>query len=460
MTSPARAIVPACVMLLVLTGVSRADDPARAKGRGKPADDPFASLKPPPDDVTRDDGKPFTSFTYTPEQAVETFRKRVEADPNDYVSYSLLGQIYERQAREQGDITGYERAEEAYRKALEIRPDHLRSQVGLAGVLCDRHKFGEGLQLARSILDENPDLHEALAILGDACLELGRYSDAERAYADLLRRSPLHSSLARVAHLAELKGQVDEAIKTLTRAQADARRQGEPAAGVAWYDVRLGDLHFGVGRLDRAEAHYKAVPQGIDPYHDATFGLGRVAEARGRLDEALALYQRAVAIGPDIRMLSALGDLLAELGREAEAEAAYSRLENEAGARPEYARSLAIFLADHDRKLPEALRLAEEDIATRKDVYGYDTLAWALLKNDRPREAAEAIGQALRIGTRDARLHFHAGVIYHRLGRADLARRHLRLALELNPHASRRDAAEARALLAEPDRVGASPAPR
>ncbi len=43
----------------------------------------------------------------------------------------------------------------------------------------------------------------------------------------------------------------------------------------------------------------------------------------------------------------------------------------------------------------------------RKDVGGYDALAWALLGNDRPLEAV-TVSAALAFGTRDATLIYHA----------------------------------------------------
>jgi tetratricopeptide (TPR) repeat protein len=70
----------------------------------------------------------------------------------------------------------------------------------------------------------------------------------------------------------------------------------------------------------------------------------------------------------------------------------------------------------------------------RQDIYAYDVLAWALLKNGRPEQARAAIEQALRLGTRDAKLFFHAGMIYARLGERDKARQFLRRALATNPH--------------------------
>ena len=52
------------------------------------------------------------------------------------------------------------------------------------------------------------------------------------------------------------------------------------------------------------------------------------------------------------------------------------------------------------------------------------------------------------LGTPDARIHFHAGMISYARGDNASARQHLTLALEINPHFSLLHASEARATLA------------
>jgi hypothetical protein len=42
--------------------------------------------------------------------------------------------------------------------------------------------------------------------------------------------------------------------------------------------------------------------------------------------------------------------------------------------------------------------------------------------------------EALKLGTKDARLFFHAGMIHHRLADYEKARYYLRRALATNPH--------------------------
>ncbi len=99
-----------------------------------------------------------------------------------------------------------------------------------------------------------------------------------------------------------------------------------------------------------------------------------------------------------------------------------------------YNRELALFYADHDRKLKESLELAQKELEVRQDIYTWDALAWTLYKNGRFKEAAEAMSKALQNGTQSAMLFFHAGMIYDGLGEKERSRDYLRRALAANPH--------------------------
>jgi tetratricopeptide (TPR) repeat protein len=96
-------------------------------------------------------------------------------------------------------------------------------------------------------------------------------------------------------------------------------------------------------------------------------------------------------------------------------------------------RDLARFYADHDIKLDEALALAHKEFEVRHDIYTWDALAWALYKNGKYQEASDASQHALRSGTRDALLFFHAGMIASRLGQTSIAKERLQTALSINP---------------------------
>jgi len=111
-------------------------------------------------------------------------------------------------------------------------------------------------------------------------------------------------------------------------------------------------------------------------------------------------------------------------------------------------RAWGLFLLDHDRDVARVLRDARTDIATRRDVYGYDLLAWASYKSGRINDARTAATAALSQGTEDATLFYHAGMIAAAAGDSTSARSLIAKALELNPLFSPTQAAVARRTLA------------
>jgi tetratricopeptide (TPR) repeat protein len=145
-----------------------------------------------------------------------------------------------------------------------------------------------------------------------------------------------------------------------------------------------------------------------------------------------------MAIVPWPDYAAALGDVYTKLGRAEEARQQFDLVEYigylNTLNKVLYNRELAYFYADHERTLPAALDLARKELEARRDIYAYDVLAWALYKNDQPQEALAAMAEALKLGTQDARLFFHAGMIHHRLGESATARDYLRRALATNPY--------------------------
>jgi tetratricopeptide (TPR) repeat protein len=133
-----------------------------------------------------------------------------------------------------------------------------------------------------------------------------------------------------------------------------------------------------------------------------------------------------------------LGDVYQQAGRPKDAQREYDLVEF-IGRLSKLSqvlanRELAMFYADREIKLGEAVDLARHELDVRHDVYTYDTLAWALCRNRRYKEAAAAMDKALRLKTEDALLFFHAGMIYRGLGKESEAEAFLERALKTNPH--------------------------
>src|SRR5262249_43999891 len=73
--------------------------------------------------------------------------------------------------------------------------------------------------------------------------------------------------------------------------------------------------------------------------------------------------------------------------------------------------TLALFLAERGRKLPEAMTIAARVAAERHDIFTEDALAWACFKTGKIDDAYAASQRALRTGTRDDRIRAHAEAI-------------------------------------------------
>jgi tetratricopeptide (TPR) repeat protein len=385
--------------------------------------------------------------------AIKSFQDRIRQNPKDAVSYAILGDLYIRQARETGDVAGYQRAEASLNEALKLLPGYSPAGSALASAYYAQHKFSDALELAQRVYDSNPKNLSALVTVADAQLALGSYQQAETIYQNLMDTDATSPLVARLASLEELKGKPQNALELMRRAAGDALHSGGTQESVAWYVLRVGDIYFNMGELKQAGDYYEAALRVFDNYHLALAGLGKVRAAEGRYDEAIAYYQRAINIIPQPDYLAALGDLYMLTEQPDQAQVQYKTVEYigklAALNKQVYNRQLANFYSDHDLKLKEALRLALVELESRKDIYGYDAAAWAYYKNSNFKEAQSVMDHAMALGTRDARLYYHAGIIALQLDNEAQAREYLEQALEINPHFSVLYADEARTTLEE-----------
>ena len=98
-----------------------------------------------------------------------------------------------------------------------------------------------------------------------------------------------------------------------------------------------------------------------------------------------------------------------------------------------YNRQYALFYADHSLRPEEAYAEASREYAVRRDIYGADAVAWTALKAGKLAVARARIKEALRLGTQDAMLFYHAGMISRAAGDTAGAKAFLERALVLSP---------------------------
>jgi tetratricopeptide (TPR) repeat protein len=374
-------------------------------------------------------------------QVIRLYQSRVAKDPKDPTSYRSLGAAYVQKARETGDVTYQGLAERALKQALALHPaDRLATDITtrLALIALSRHEFADARTYVERALGYGTGQLFPYAVLGDAYVETGEYEKAVETYAKLSGLTGAAYPSIRLAAVHFLRGNLPEAIDETERGVEALLNDKGPRENVAWAEFRLGELFFGSGDLAKAEMAYGNALRRYAGYHWALGGLARVRAAQKRYDEAIRFYREAMAVIPLPQYAGELGDVYTKLGRPGEATKQYALVEYigalNAINKEIYNRDLALFYASHDLKLPQALELAERELQARRDIYTYDVLAWALYKNQRLEAASQAMAEALRLGTKDARLFFHAGMIQQAGGDAEKAREYLQQALATNPY--------------------------
>jgi tetratricopeptide (TPR) repeat protein len=384
---------------------------------------------------------------------IEFWEARVRSSPGDFTAHNKLALAYIQRARETGDVTDYTRAQAAVDASLASLPeDNYDALALLASLQVTRHEFALALETARSAMALDPADPFAKAVAGDALLALGDYDAALETYRKLVEASPGLTSFSRLAHIHELRGDAPAAEAAWQNAfNTDDSRRPE---NTAWARVEYGHFLFAQGNLAGAATQYQSSLEAFPGYVHALAGRARVAAATGLYDEAVSLYEQVVSRQPVLEYVAALGDVHLVTGREADAERQYElvatidSLYRESGMNTDV--QMVLFLADHGLRLEEAVDQAFGAYETHPNsIYTADALSWALYKAERDEEALTYSAQAVRLGSQDPALLFHAGMINFRAGNHETARGYLQRVVDTNPKFSPLYTSQAAATLEE-----------
>jgi tetratricopeptide (TPR) repeat protein len=379
---------------------------------------------------------------------VAALQVRLRQVPGDWRAQATLGLAYVQQARITADPSYYPKAQGMLQASLTTQPrDNADALVGLAALAAARHNFSTALDFAERARALEPYDANVHGVVGDALVELGRYQGAFDAYQKMVDLRPDTASLARVSYARELLGDVRGAIAAMRQARTFASSPSDRA----WTSFQLGELFFGQGWLNPAASAYREGTKHDPTYVPSFAGLAKVAWARGDIQRAIVGYEDVVERLPAPEYVIALGDLFAVSGDRTSAEREYELVRAEAelfranGVNTDL--ELALFDADHHDPV-DALRAASAEWGRRRSINVADALAWALYRSGEFDRAAVYAKQALRLGTKNALLSYHAGMIELRLGHDGKAGALLQRALATNPSFSILGAPEARLALA------------
>jgi tetratricopeptide (TPR) repeat protein len=349
---------------------------------------------------------------------VKEMTARAASYPDDADSIVRLTESLLRLQRVNQDERSGQAALQYLEKFLSRHPDHYQAQRLLAATQVSQHRFSEAIALGNRLIGRDPRDAVTHGIVGDAYLELGDYERAFAAFDRMGALQPGPPAYARIAYALELKGDLHGAVEYMQRA-ADGTTPND-SESQAWHFSQLGMLWLQLGKHAEATRDFERALVTFAHYPVAVEGLARVRVAKGDFKAARKLLQEQFARTPATHVAATIGDVSAAIG-DAEEAARYFEMAEQleravwaAGARQPQV--LARFYSERDRSIPAALALATEAAERQRDIATMDTLAWAQFKAGRLDAAAQSIALALRTGSRDPRLLYHAAAIRHAAG--------------------------------------------
>ncbi|WP_335028569.1 tetratricopeptide repeat protein [Nostoc sp.] len=380
---------------------------------------------------------------------ISVYEEKVAQSPDSSIFLRLLADQYLRRFREMADVEDVLRAEQAARRSLALQPRHNQvSSMLLASALLSQHQFRSALEVLNNPSVDNPNI---VSLRASIQMELGDY-EAARQLLQNLPEEESNGQNAVVARYLELTGNLASARQLLDEAMQEMDSFYTMSAETrAWFHVRTGDLAFAAGDLALSEQRYREALD-LFPRHIAAFtGLARLLGAQHRWQDALNAANQGIELMPQVETLGYKADAQLALGDQkgaTETEDLIGVVAYLSKVKGIYDRALAVYYTEHGIHLTEALEIARSEVAVRDDVYAEDTLAWAAAANGQWQEAQRAAQRATRLGTEDALLQFHAGMIALHLGNRESAIKRLTQAVSLNPQFHHKYADQARQVLA------------
>jgi tetratricopeptide (TPR) repeat protein len=378
---------------------------------------------------------------------------RVHADPADFTAYNHLAASYVQRGRETGDVGDYTRAQAAADASLVSLPGDNYTAYALEAYLQNiRHDFSTSMSTALHAETLNPSDPYAPSVVGDDQVALGQYDAAFQTYSTLVQQAPSLSTFSRMAQIYEIRGDLANTQTAWQNAlETDDHSNLE---STAWAHTQYGIFLFNHNRLDEAAIQFTDALSAYPGYIHALAGQASVAAANGDYGRSVDLYTQVTNRIPLPQYVAALGDVYAADGNQTRAArqyaliAAIEQLYQANGINVDL--QMSLFLADHDTQIESAVQQALAVRQAQPDsVYTADAVAWALYKGGRYAEALPYTNAALALGTQDAGLFYHAGMIQKALGDKDAATTDLRKALAINPHFSPLQAPIAQQALSE-----------
>ena len=379
------------------------------------------------------------------EEAIAQLQAALQQEPGNATAALLITVLYEHLARYDQAILVMEAADKAAPRRVEFG-------LRLADLYLRKGRYDDAAAKAKDLLATNPDLTPARLIRGQtllaksdpnalkdftdvakenpksaqaqymlagAYLRLGRLADAQAAFREAIRLNPQFTQAK--AELALISGQkVDRAELQNQVDRFRAEVKANPKNVVA--REALGRHLLALGQNKEAKDEFKAILEVAPGHPAANLLMARVAITEGKRDEAAGYARAALRTTPSsIEANLLMAQYLLQTNRR---EDAIKHLEAVLQVNPNLSDVKLQLSATYMQmgRLGDALRLAREvQKAEPKSPAPPLLVGLALISQQKPQEAVEAFGQALKLKADLAPAYSGLGQAYQQLDQNDKA---------------------------------------
>ncbi|HTW90224.1 MAG TPA: tetratricopeptide repeat protein [bacterium] len=186
----------------------------------------------------------------------------------------------------------WERAAEAYERALELNPESVETRTSLAICLLREQRPEDAIRELKACLELDPNSAMAHQQLGNAYTMQSNWPKATDSYKRALRISPDTAEVYNNLGFAYLRcGNDPQAV-----AAFEAAIQHRPDYSEAHFN--LANLHMEQQRYDLAIEHYRQTLRIQPSFVAAYYNMGRAEYEKHDLNAAIRCYQKAVELNP------------------------------------------------------------------------------------------------------------------------------------------------------------------
>lgn len=383
-------------------------------------------------------GRSYDKELASADKAIAQARQQMAQQPDNLVLVQQTVSLLLERARLGGKLEDYGQAQDLL--------DGAASQNGPAAALCPArarlHFLLHRLRPAGAALAECAGLMEPLeagALAADIAFYSGDYRQAETLYRDLVNQGGNTGQYIRLALFRAKMGAPGEAAALLEA--AEKRYHGGSPSTIAWLRLQRGEIAWQRGRLDEALALYQLASDAMPGWWLLDEHVAEIRRLQDDTVGAQAILQRLIARDARPEHMDELARLLIDGPTPEAARPWIARAQDIHRSRlqafPEAAAGHAV---DHFLQFgspAEALTLARRNATARPFGEARITLAAALLRAGKAGEAAATIRSVQDSGWSTAQLHAVSAQIHAAIGQTAMADARRAQAIAMNPHAMR-----------------------